>query len=68
MVTTKQLNINIATREELEDILGLGPDMAEAVFNHREEYGPFKIWEELKDVEGLTDSVIEDMRRMGAVI
>ncbi len=68
MVTTKQININLATREELEDVLGLGPDMAEAVFNHREEFGPFKNWEELKDVEGMTDAEIEELRHLGATI
>lgn len=68
MVTIKQLNLNLASREELEDILALGPDMAEALFNRREEYGLFKNWEELKEVEGVTDSVIDEIRRAGAVL
>lgn len=68
MAVLTKININTASREELAGILGLGPDLADDIVNYRELYGPFKNWEDLKHIEGITDSVIEEMQNSGATI
>lgn len=66
MVTITKLNINTASRDELDNILGLGPDLAEDIVTYRELNGPFKSWDDLKNIEGITDSIINDMQSSGA--
>lgn len=50
-----KININIATKEELESIPGIGPVLAQNILNYREENGPFKEIEELKEVNRIGD-------------
>lgn len=68
MVTGTQININMAGKDELDMFLGVGPDLAEEIINYRELYGPFKSWDDLMNVEGVTDSVVKMMRESGATL
>lgn len=68
MGTLTQVNINMAGKEELEVILGLGPDMAEDIINYREVNGPFRSWDDLKNIEGITDSMIDELRNRGITL
>lgn len=58
---TTFLNINTATKEELEKLPGIGPTTAQKIVEHREEYGPFKRVEHLLIVKGISDKVFREI-------
>ncbi|MGR0480367.1 MAG: ComEA family DNA-binding protein [Candidatus Electronema sp. V4] len=49
------VNINTASKEELTTLAGIGPVKAEAIIQRRQEKGPFKNIDELKEVYGIGD-------------
>lgn len=49
------VNINSASREELETLPGIGPGLAMRIIEHRERYGRFRRTEHLIMVRGLSD-------------
>lgn len=57
-----QININIATIEELDTLPGVGEATANKIVNHRSEKGDFKSVEEIKNVNGIGDKKFEDMK------
>lgn len=61
--TTKsgvQVSINSASAEELAQALnGVGMKKAQAIVNYREENGPFKTVEDLRQVPGMGGSLVE---------
>jgi competence protein ComEA len=57
------ININTADAETLADALqGVGEARARAIVAYREEHGPFKSPEQLTEVKGIGDSVLEANR------
>lgn len=62
-----KVNLNTATQEELEGLPGIGPVLAQAILDYREEHGPFASVEDLLDVSGIGDSRLEDLRDLVAV-
>ena len=48
--TTKLININYATKEELEKLTGIGSSMAEKIITYRNEVGLFNSIEEIMNV------------------
>lgn len=54
-VTTPRVNINRATREELERLPGVGPALAARVVEHRERHGAFRRVEHLLVVRGISE-------------
>jgi competence protein ComEA len=57
------ININTADAETLADALqGVGDARARAIIAYREEHGPFKSPEQLTEVKGIGDSVLEANR------
>ena len=58
----KIVNINTATKEELETIPGIGASKAEAIIKYREEHGPFQNIEGLKEVSGIGESLYEKVK------
>jgi competence ComEA-like helix-hairpin-helix protein len=49
------VNVNVATREELERLPGIGPALAARVVEHRERYGRFRRAEHLLLVRGISE-------------
>jgi competence protein ComEA len=49
------LNINEATREELERLPGIGPALAARIVEHRERHGRFRRAEHLMLVRGISE-------------
>ncbi|MFN2363501.1 MAG: helix-hairpin-helix domain-containing protein [Halarsenatibacteraceae bacterium] len=47
------ININTASKGQLDSLWGIGPATAEKIINYREKYGPFKSIEEIKNVNGI---------------
>ena len=55
------LNINTATAEQLDELYGIGPVLAERILQYRRENGPFTSVEELLEVKGIGASVLEEI-------
>lgn len=62
--TNSKVNINTASKEELDTLPGIGPSTAEKIINYRKEKGKFKSIEEIKDVSGIGDSKYENIKDM----
>jgi len=56
-----KINVNTAGYDELKEITGIGPAIAENIIAYREEHGPFSKPEELKNVSGIGPARLEDM-------
>ena len=61
-VTTALININTADAATLEVLPGIGPVKAKAVVEYREKNGPFKMIDDLKNVSGIGDKTLQDLR------
>ncbi|AHB71394.1 helix-hairpin-helix domain-containing protein [Cronobacter malonaticus] len=54
------VSINTATADELAQAMnGVGKKKAQSIVSYREEYGPFKSIEDLKQVPGMGNSLVE---------
>jgi competence ComEA-like helix-hairpin-helix protein len=56
-------DINSATQEELMKVYGIGPALSERILKERDRFGAFVSMEQLKDVWGLEQSVIENINK-----
>lgn len=56
------VNINTATKEELDALPGIGPAKAQAIVDHRKQNGPFRTIDDLKNVKGIGAKRLEKMR------
>lgn len=65
--TGLRVNINKASRAELERLPGVGPATAARIVEHRERYGPFRRAEHLLLVRGFSDSRFRELRPFVAV-
>ena len=61
-VTTPSVNINRATREELERLPGVGPALAQRIIEHRERHGAFRRVEHLLTVRGISERRFMELR------
>ena len=57
-----KVNINTATKEELDTLPGVGELTANKIISYREENGKFKSIEEIKEVSGIGDSKFEQIK------
>ncbi|HYG10072.1 MAG TPA: ComEA family DNA-binding protein [Pyrinomonadaceae bacterium] len=53
--TTTRININTASREELERLPGIGEGLATRIVEHRERHGAFRRVEHLIIVRGISE-------------
>src|SRR5574341_689072 len=56
------VNINTATQEELEQLPGIGPSLAAAIIQYREEHGPFASIEDIQNVPGIGPTKFEAIK------
>jgi competence protein ComEA len=61
-ISTHRIDLNRATRAELMQIPGVGPQLADRIVLHREERGAFTAVEELTSVHGIGDSTLNKIR------
>ena len=57
-----KIQINIATKEQLEKITGIGPRKAENIIKYREQHGPFQKVEDLLEVDGIGEKSLEKIK------
>lgn len=55
------VNINQATKEEIETLPGIGSVKAESIIQHREEKGFFQSISDLEDVSGIGEKTVEKL-------
>jgi len=55
-------DLNAMTVEELAELPGIGPALAERIAAYRTEHGPFRTVEELLEVSGIGEKKLEDLR------
>ena len=56
------VNVNTADLETLDKLSGIGPALAERIIAYREEHGPFTEVEELLEVSGIGEVVLDGLR------
>jgi competence protein ComEA len=56
------ININTADAEQLATLPGIGQVKAEAIIKYREDKGKFKNINDLKEVKGIGDKLIEKIK------
>ena len=54
-----KVNINTASVEELTQLQKVGPKTAERIVAYRNDNGPFKTVDDLKNVKGVGDKILE---------
>lgn len=60
----ERVSINRATVEELQRLPGVGPEIARRIVEYRQTNGHFRNLEQLKEVSGIGDKKLEQMRPM----
>lgn len=55
------INLNTATADELTMVKGIGEAKANSIIAYREEHGAFNSVEELKEVDGIGDTLYEQI-------
>ena len=56
------ININTASKEELQTINGIGQSKAENIIKYREEFGKFKSIKDLLNVDGIGETLYEQIK------
>lgn len=60
--TSSKISINSASVDQLDELPGVGPAIAERIVKWREENGPFTSIDELTEVSGIGPSILEQIR------
>lgn len=57
-----RVNLNTANTDELAQLRMMGHERAERIVSYREQHGPFSSYDELKNISGISEGMIEDIR------
>jgi len=63
VTNSTKVNINSATKEELETLPGVGESTAQKIINYREENGKFKSIEDIKNVSGIGEAKFNNIKQ-----
>ena len=67
IVSDSTISLNTATIEELMTLPGIGEAKAKAIISYREEVGAFQNIEELKEVDGIGDTLFDQIKENIAI-
>ena len=56
------VDLNTATKQELQSVKGIGPAKAQAIIDYRKKNGPFMSVDDLKNVKGFGDKSVDKIR------
>src|SRR5258706_12636050 len=56
------VNINSATKEQLESLNGVGPVKAPAIIDYRKKNGPFKTLDDEEKADGIGDATLDKIK------
>ena len=62
VLVEKSVDLNRAGKDELDQLPGIGPAMAERIIQYREENGGFIDIEEIQEVSGIGDKTVEKIK------
>lgn len=62
------MDINKATAEELEQAFQVDGTRARYLIDHRTRSGPFRSWDDVKQVPGFEDKMVENLEQAGLTI
>ncbi|MCI8547356.1 MAG: hypothetical protein HFJ38_00555 [Bacilli bacterium] len=62
ILVTGPISLNTASREELLTLPGIGESKADSILQYREEHGEFTSIEEIKEVNGIGDSLFDKIK------
>ena len=62
------LNLNTATKADLEKLPGVGPAMAQRILDYRQKIGAFKKAEELMNVQGIGEKSFLKLKPLVTVV
>ena len=57
-----KVNINTADPDLLESLPGIGPALAQRIVDHRQSHGPFERIEDITEVSGIGDAILESIQ------
>ncbi|MDP4179005.1 MAG: helix-hairpin-helix domain-containing protein, partial [Bacillota bacterium] len=57
-----KVDINTATKEELDKVSGIGPVTADKIVQYREKNGNYKTIDDLKKIGGIGDKTLEKFK------
>ncbi|WP_082404804.1 ComEA family DNA-binding protein [Saccharothrix sp. NRRL B-16348] len=60
--TTEPLNLNTATKDQLDTLPGVGPVTAQRIVDRRQKRGPFTSLDQLGEIEGIGDAKLAKLR------
>ncbi len=55
------VNVNTATQAQLEALPHIGPVLASRIIEYRQQNGPFQSVQELVNISGISDRIVEDL-------
>ncbi|WP_437954611.1 helix-hairpin-helix domain-containing protein [Sorangium sp. So ce119] len=61
------IDINKASAEELQRALQVSEECARMILDRREQLGGFSSWEQLKQVAGIDDAMVESLKDGGFI-